>query len=73
MLSKDRGFDPGLFVLFDLAALRCSHIRFLFIGDVVLCAVQVLWESLTHVTALVFASALRRIQEVQAQMDLPHR
>lgn len=34
---------------------------------------QVLWQQLASVTALVFAAALRRIQEVQAQMDLQPR
>jgi hypothetical protein len=32
---------------------------------------QRLWRQCVKATALVFASALRRIQEVQAQMDLP--
>ena len=34
---------------------------------------QPLWQQLAQVTALVFAAALRRIQEVPAQMDLPPR
>jgi hypothetical protein len=34
---------------------------------------QVLWQAMAHTTALVFAGALRRIQQVQAQMDLPPR
>lgn len=36
-------------------------------------SMQVLWQQLASVTALVFAAALRRIQEVQAQMDLQPR
>jgi hypothetical protein len=32
---------------------------------------RVLWRKCLSASALVFASALRRIQEVQAQMDLP--
>jgi hypothetical protein len=32
---------------------------------------RALWRQCVKTTALVFASALRRIQEVQAQMDLP--
>jgi hypothetical protein len=40
----------------------------------VVCRVpQVLWQQLSSVTALVFAAALRRIQEVQALMDLGPR
>lgn len=42
----------------------------MFLGVVLL---QVLWQQLASVTALVFAAALRRIQEVQAQMDLSPR
>jgi hypothetical protein len=34
---------------------------------------QVLWMQMARATALVFAAALRRIQEVQAQMDLHPR
>jgi hypothetical protein len=34
---------------------------------------QTLWQQLAEVTALVFAAALRRILEVQAQMDLQPR
>lgn len=37
------------------------------------CHAQVLWQQLASVTALVFAAALRRILEVQSQMDLQPR
>lgn len=48
---------------------RCSHCQCLLL----LWSLQVLWQQLASVTALVFAAALRRIQEVQAQMDLQPR
>lgn len=62
------------------STLLLGSIRHCTMHDLLLCCamlccaeLQGLWQQLASVTALVFAAALRRIQEVQAQMDLQPR